>query len=307
MNFSLEEITFIAVTFKSDKAICNLLDTVPPLSKKIIIDNSEDYDLKEKLEKKYENTEVIISKNIGQGAGLNIGLKRSKTKFSFVLDPDVIFREDTFTKISEAISKIEDFTIITPLNSNFKRPNYKIFKNKKFSFFEKKFYTRDVNLNNDISNDIISVCRLDGYSLLLNMEKFKDKIFFDENFFLFRECTDLVLRVVKKKEKVYLIKNCLIDHLESKSSASSIDNEVHYTRAWHWMWSKYYFNKKHLGILNASIKIVFNILTTFIELIKNYFQDKKGNVEICKMRINGALNALIGKKAWHRPNIRLTK
>ena len=41
------------------------------------------------------------------------------------------------------------------------------------------------------------------------------------------------------------------------------------------MWSKYYFNKKHLGTLNASIKIIINILITLIDLVKNYFQKKK--------------------------------
>ena len=75
MKFSLDELTLIVVTFKSERAICNLLDTVPSETKKIIIDNSHDYNIKHKLEKNYDNIEVIISDNIGQGAGLNIGLK----------------------------------------------------------------------------------------------------------------------------------------------------------------------------------------------------------------------------------------
>ena len=304
MKFSLDELTFIVVTFKSESVICNLLDTVPTETKKIIIDNSHDYNLKHKLEKNYDNIEVIISDNIGQGAGLNIGLKKCKTKFSYILDPDVTFPNNTFLKIESVIAKIEDFTILTPLNSNAKRPNYKIYKNKKLSIFEKFFYIRDINFNNDIDQNIISVCRLDGYSLILNMNKFKDQNFFDENFFLFRECTDLVVRVVKKGEKVYLIKDCLIDHKEFKSSDRIYDDEIHFTRAWHWMWSKYYFNKKHLGTLNASIKIIINILFTLIDLVKNYFQKKKNNVKICRMRISGGLNALQGKKAWYRPEIK---
>jgi N-acetylglucosaminyl-diphospho-decaprenol L-rhamnosyltransferase len=307
MNFNLEEITFIAVTFKSETAICNLLDSVPLVSKKIIVDNSRDYNLKNKLEKNYENIEVIISDNIGQGAGLNIGLKKCQTKFSYILDPDVTFPKNTFSKLKSTIAKIDDFTILTPLNSNFKRPNYKIFKNKKLGLFEKFLYVRNTNLNNDINENIISVCRLDGFSLLLNMSKFKDNDFFDENFFLFRECTDLVVRIVKKKERIYLIKDCLIDHLESKSTETCYDDEIHYTRAWHWMWSKYYFNKKHLGIINASIKIIFNIFTSIIDLIVNYFQNKKNNIKICKMRIYGGLNALLGKKAWYRPRLKSLK
>ena len=48
--------------------------------------------LKKNLVSKYDNIEVIMmSKNIGMGAGNNIGLKACKTDYAFVLNPDVRF------------------------------------------------------------------------------------------------------------------------------------------------------------------------------------------------------------------------
>ena len=30
--------------------------------------------------------------------------------------------------------------------------------------------------------------------------------------------------------------------------------EIEFSRNWHWMWSKFYFNKKHFGYLRAFLK-----------------------------------------------------
>ena len=88
MEVNLNNITFIIVTFKSEKIINNCLDTLPVESKKIIVENSENIILKNEIESKYDNIEVILSKNNGMGASTNIGLNKCKTQFAYVLNPD---------------------------------------------------------------------------------------------------------------------------------------------------------------------------------------------------------------------------
>ena len=95
MDLNLKNITFIIVSFRSEQVIYNCLDSIPNVSNKIIIENSQDINLKKDLETKYDNIEVIINENIGMGASNNIGIKKSKTKYAFIINPDVKFNNDT--------------------------------------------------------------------------------------------------------------------------------------------------------------------------------------------------------------------
>ena len=101
MKLDLNEITFIIVSFKSRKVIFNCIDSLPRFSNIIVIENSYDRDLKRDLESKYDNIEVILNENIGMGASNNIGIKKSNTKFAFVLNPDVTFKQNTFLNLTE--------------------------------------------------------------------------------------------------------------------------------------------------------------------------------------------------------------
>ena len=180
MNLKLIEITFIIVTYKSESIIYNCLNTLPNESKKIIIENSNNINLEKELKSKYDNIEVILSENIGMGAGNNIGLKSCKTKYAYILNPDTKLNQNTIKNLINGLNQISDFTIASPLNDDPNFPNYK-----------------KSNLYNKIEN-ILSVDRIDGFSMLINLEKFSDKIFFDENFFLYLENDDLCIRVKKK-------------------------------------------------------------------------------------------------------------
>ena len=97
MKLNLDDITFIIVTYKSENIIQNCLNSLPKNSKKIIIENSNNINLEKDLKSKYDNIEVIISDNIGMGAGNNLGLKACKTNYAFVLNPDTKLH-DKYTK-----------------------------------------------------------------------------------------------------------------------------------------------------------------------------------------------------------------
>ena len=95
MNLDLKEITFIIVSYRAKKIIYNCINSLPKFSKKIVVENSYDRDLKLDLESKYDNIEVILNENKGMGASNNIGIKKTTTKYAFVLNPDVVFKENT--------------------------------------------------------------------------------------------------------------------------------------------------------------------------------------------------------------------
>ena len=63
MTLSLNNLTFIIVTFKSDHVIHECNESLPKESSIIIIENSNDLILKEKLETKNSKIRVIVQEN----------------------------------------------------------------------------------------------------------------------------------------------------------------------------------------------------------------------------------------------------
>ncbi len=286
MNLDLNEITFVIVSYKAEKVIYNCLDSLPKSSKKIIIENSYDKILKRELELKYDNIEVLLNTNNGMGSSNNIGIKRANTNFVFILNPDVIFKENTIEKLISTIKDIKDFSIISPINSNKNLPNFKT-KKKNFEL-DKKF---------------IEVDEIDGFSMLINKSKFNQEIYFDENFFLYLENSDLCLRQINKNEKIYIITNSEIEHIGSYSTKfdETVDKEMEYIRNWHWMWSKFYFNKKHFGYLTAYLKILPNLVSAVFKYLFYLILFNSYKKKIYKMRFLGILNSIIGNKSYLRP------
>tara|TARA_Y100000590_G_scaffold134086_1_gene153390 strand:+ start:170 stop:1030 length:861 start_codon:yes stop_codon:yes gene_type:complete len=284
MNLNLKEITFIIVSYKAKKVIYNCINSLPKFSKIIVIDNSSDQYLKSDLESKYDNIEVILKDNNGMGEANNIGLKKTNTKFAFILNPDVTFKENTFQKLEEAFNDIEDFSILSPIHEDKSFPNYTISKKYKF-----------------VNENIFEVDEVDGYSMLINKNKFNEEDYFDENFFLYLENVDLCLRQKKKNQKIYIVKNSEIKHIGSYTSKLDETGNIEYLRNWHWMWSKFYFNKKHYGYLIALLKTFSNFLSAIFKYLYYSLLFNKHKKNIYKMRFLGLISSIIGKKSYLRP------
>ena len=195
MEFTSNNLTFVIVTFNSRKVIYDCLNSLPKDFHKLIIENSSDEELKKELEQNYDKTEVVLSKNIGMGAGNNLGIIRSNTQYVYVLNPDVVLKHDTISNINNSISELDNFAILSPASDNPDYPNYKI------------------NLSKSKNNDnsaIKDVEEIDGYSMIINKNFFISNIFFDEKFFMYLENVDLCLRAKKDSGKLLIIMLSLI-------------------------------------------------------------------------------------------------
>ena len=282
MKLDLNDITFIIVTYQSENIVKNCLDSLPKVSKKIIIENSNDINLEKDLRSKYDNIEVILSKNVGMGAGNNIGLKACKTKYAYVLNPDTKLNKDTMKNLIDTLNQVSDFTLASPLNDNQKIPNYK-----------------KTDLKQNINENILSVESIDGFSMLFNLKKFPDKNFFDENFFLYLENDDLCFRVKQKNEFVYVVKNSLINHIGGIATSENLE----YLRNWHWSWSKFYYSKKHKGYIYAIMQGLPKYLSSMVKYFFYFTINKKYKSKTYYHRALGFYNAMLGKSSWYRPKI----
>jgi len=271
-------ISFVITSFKSEENIYNCINSIPEKYEKIIIENSNNAELKEKLESKYQNLSCYLMKeNLGYGKGNNIGINYSKKKFIFIVNPDIVFPKGSLEKIFE-ILKNQEFSIAGLMENNNSKENT-LFKNKGWDSKEVDFVR--------------------GYAMILNREKMFN-ILFDENIFLYLEEVDLCKNIKNKNGKIKLL-NIFVNHLGGKSHGNKFDLEMEKSRNWHWMWSLFYYNKKHKGYFYSLIITFPKFLTSIIKFILCSFFNKYQKREIYKMRALGLLNSYFLKKSFYRP------
>ena len=152
---------------------------------------------------------------------------------------------------------------------------------------------------NFISDNIIEVDDLDGFSMLINKNNFDESDYFDENFFLYLENNDLCLRVKKNNQKIYVIKNSIIEHRGGASSDPDF-SQIEYLKNWHWMWSKFYYHHKHDSYLYAFMKIFKNLTSAFFKTIFYTILRNNKKKDFYKARLGGCINGLLLKKSWYR-------
>ena len=272
---SLDNITFIITTFRSNRTIFNCLNSIPPKIKKIIIENSQDKNLKSTLENKYENLKCfLMSENFGYGKANNFGIKKSKTDFVFILNPDTILTPNFLENFLDKL-KFEKFSIAAPLEENDNNDYY----------FKK--------------NGIADVEHVKGFAMFLNKQNMF-QTFFDENFFLYLEEIDLCKSIRANNGRIILV-NTRIIHDGGNSHGNRNDFEMEKSRNWHWMWSKFYFNKKHHGFNIAICKIFFNLISAISKYFIYSLIFNKHKKKIYKMRTFGLISSILGKDSYLRP------
>ena len=80
MNY--EDLTVVITTFHSEDKIYKCLDSIDKDLKILVVDNANDLNFKNKIEKKYQNIKFILSgENLGYAKGNNLGLSKVKSKY----------------------------------------------------------------------------------------------------------------------------------------------------------------------------------------------------------------------------------
>ena len=288
MSISRQNLSVVIVTLKSEKVIHQCLKSIDSNIPIIVVENSNNQKFKEELEEKYKNLKCILSKsNLGMGAGNNIGIKLAKTDYVFVLNPDVILEKNTLDEIFLASNNLNNFSLLAPLEKTL--PNYDISNNK------------DLKNANEIQNSPFKVQWIDGFAMLLNKKKLKEDSYFDESFFMYMENTDLCRRAVNKGGSIFVVPKAKINHLAAKAVDAKFADEIEFSRNWHWIWSKFYFNKKHLGKFKA-IKDGFpSYFSSILKFLFYFLLNNKTKKKVYFNRASGFYNALLGKTSWYRP------
>ena len=270
------EFTFIITTFRSESLIDECLKDLPKQTKKIIIENSGDINLKKRIENNYENTECfIMTENFGYGKANNFGILKSTTDYIFIINPDTKVTNESFEQII-SILKDKDFAIAAP------------------QIVEKDKVYRQ----NKDNIEVKKVDHVPGMAMILNKKKFKGN-YFDENIFLYLEEIDLCKRILDQGENILEI-NVEVNHLGNQSHGS-YDLEMEKSRNWHWMWSNFYYYKKHQNYFYSFLKTLPNFLSSVSKFIYYKISNNDKKKWQYKMRFLGLLNSYMLKKSFYRP------
>ena len=292
MSLSRQNLSIVIVTYKSEAVLYDCINSIGNDIEIIVVENSNNIKFKENLEKKYSNVSCIISmKNLGMGAGNNVGIKKVNNDFVLILNPDVILENSTIDELVSVSKNIQNYAILAPISSDIDYPNYKV-----------------LNSKNKIVNfqQVQKVRSVDGFAMLLNKKKL-DKIFnkeyFDENFFMYLENDDLCKRIIDINENIFIVPTSRIKHLGGKAVDIKYNNEVEFSRNWHWIWSKFYYQEKHFGYLSAFLRGCPKFISSLIKYLFYTIIRKRIKQKIYLNRASGFFNAARKKPSWYRPKI----
>ena len=276
-----KDITAVITSFKSENKILNCVRSLGKDIKIIVIENSNDKKLKLELEKEYSNLKCILQdKNLGYAKGNNLGLSLVKTKYALIINPDASVQKEAINNFFLTARDNPNFAIIAP-------------------------YIQETHksIQNDIKEKVIKVKNVKGFAMFMNLNQFKEIGFFDDNFFIYFEEIDLCKRLSQNNKEIFLDTNIKINHAGGTSHEDSINFEMEKSRNWHWMWSSFYYHRKHHGYFFAFIKILPKFLSSIIKTIFYKLTSNKEKKDIYYCRFEGILNSMLLRKSWYRPKI----
>jgi len=300
---SIQDITIVITSFKSDEKIKDCLNSIDSKCKVLVIENSNDIEFKKKIEKNFANVECILTgENLGYGKANNIGLKNVTSQYALILNPDTLLESSTLEEFMKIIKSIDSFAIIGPYIQEQNIQNKKDDINSAIvpANIENELHKKAkpiLNLNLQLVKNV------KGFAMFLNLPEFSDIGFFDENFFIYFEEIDLCRRVIKANKKIYLAPNIKINHSGGQSHNKEINNEMELSRNWHWMWSTFYYHRKYEGFFPTFIKVFGKLISSMLKFLFYLILFNKKKRKIYYQRFSGLINAMVGNNSWYRPKV----
>lgn len=238
----------------------SIYDSKPRASFEIIVvDNDKRNTIEDDLKNRFPKVRYIKSpKNIGFGAGNNLGAKRAKGEYLFFLNADTIVLPGAIDSLYKLLRKNKKIGAVSPvLLDNRGVPRYvqgsqhltvlrAIFS---LSFIHKIFPDNQVAkkffLNGWDKETIREVDVVPGTAFMIKKSIFEKIGGFDENYFLFFEEADLARKITSLSLKNYIIPQAKIIHLGGESTKKRNDIKEIFNK------SKFYYFKKWHGIISA--------------------------------------------------------
>ncbi len=275
------DISIVLVSYNTKEMTKECLNSVYEKTKDIdfdiwVVDNNSADGTCEMIESEFPNVNLIKNKdNRGFGFANNQAFEKITAKYVFLLNTDTIL-------INNAVKKLFDFMEKSPnaaacggnlYNSNMQSVHsYGYFPTIKTKLLKtlgvwwlcpfefKKIHDK----GNNETNEFKTVDLIIGADLMLRKSVLDFVGYFDKDFFLYCEESELQFRIKKAGYEIYILPEAKIFHFETQSSTNRV------LRRKHRLISEYLFYKKCYGIKKYSpVKLLF-MISHLPRLISNY-------------------------------------
>lgn len=277
--------TVVIPTFFPDEKIFDNLRSLPENIEILIIDNSYHDDLKNKL-LDYKNCQYFNIGDVGLGKTFNFALKKIKTPYVLLTQPDVVLRENCLKRLLNGFIKYPNAGMVVPIvydngfYSDFDHYDLRYSKNKK-EFFYKKIKEKQKKIpEGDFCVDAVNAT-----TMLIKVEALNQIGGWDDNIYVYLEDIDICLRLYLKGFSIIKIKEAIVDHKGWSSHFNSIKETMNISRIWHFTWSSLYFENKFCKKSIIIKKIFLIILISLTKLFLNFiiFRIKKSKANFIKL------------------------
>ncbi|MDC3039090.1 glycosyltransferase [Candidatus Pelagibacter sp.] len=279
-----KEVTIVIISHRSKKKVVNLIKNISNSIRIIIVENSFDKSIENEISKLGKNIEIIFSENNGYGSAVNLARKSVITKYFFVLNPDMQKIDDKLIGVfcNSAKELNDNFGALGPRFENVSDKSHK---------------------QSNINEKFGQIKSISGSAMFFCTEVFDKNGGFDENFFLYFEETDYCNRSNKNNFYIYQVNSQKVYHEIGTSVETTSKEDINKLKnlcAWHFIWSKFYFFKKHYGYIISLIYFLPILLRTYVKMI--FFEITSKNKNKYRVRFDGLISAIKGLKSYKRIN-----
>lgn len=197
----------------------------------ILVDNASTDGSIEFFEKEYKNKIIFIknNENLGFGRANNKGIEKAKGKYIFLLNSDTLLINNAIKILFDFMEKNKKcgvcggnlFDIDLKPSHSFliKLPCLSTEIDSELNFLG-KFIKKVTNKRKDFNYSKLEkeVGYITGADMMIRKEILSETGYFDEDFFMYSEETELTYRIKKRGYKIISVPQAMIIHLEGKST-----------------------------------------------------------------------------------------
>jgi len=281
MNNISDLCTVVLPTFFPGDEIFENLKSIPTNLKIIIVDNSYNQSVKEKIST-YENCEYHNIGDVGLGKTFNFALSKVKTPYVLLTQPDVVLRKNCIENLIQGFEKYKNAGMVVPIVFDNKIYSKYDFYDLKYSRKKKIFFNKKSKITSTLPSGDFCVDAVNATTMLIKLEALKKINGWDNNYYVYLEDIDICLRLKLNDYSIIKIVEAKVDHLGWSSHFAEIKNTMNVSRIWHFTWSSLYFENKycHKGIvLKKLFRILFfSTLKLILNLIIFRFNKVRQNI-----------------------------
>ena len=299
-------VSIIIVNYRVEKeltvCISSILESKPKVKFEIIVvDNSSSDRLREDLRKISQIKYIRSKRNIGFGAGNNLGNKFASGKYLFFLNPDTIVKKSVVDVLYNFMDNNSSAGMIAPLLLDPSGNTYPNQGSNEYnlvsalvteSFINKLFPNNPISKNffhkNWAKNETEEFDVVPGTAFMISKDLFEKIGMFDEKFFLYFEEYDLAKRIKELEYKNYIVPQAKVIHVWEASAKKRKDINNIFSQ------SRHYFFKKNYGALFASIVNIVSSIGKF-EFILGFILGISVFLSLFRIR---ELMIFIGDQGW---------